>query len=147
MKGQCEKRISKSGRVYFYCYKKTGRPHTGRPTSKEKVGYNRNRIDCLERDNYICQLCGATLNLDAHHKDNGGVHISGKEANHNLDNLITLCHRCHLKLHYGVLGKNEQILSRRKNGETLQSIANSYGVSRQRIHQLEQNTMSLNKKT
>jgi len=95
-----------------------------------------NKKRCLDRDNHTCQICGATANLDVHHKDNGGYHIKGRETDNNISNLTTLCHRCHLKLHYGVIGKIEDIKALREKGETLQEIANHYGVSRQRIHQL-----------
>ena len=121
-----EKRITKSGRIYYYYYQK-----------KYPNGKKSNHKLCLERDNYTCQICGATTNLDVHHKDNEGQHIKGNKANEDLINLITLCHRCHIKLHYGVLGKDDNIIALRKNGKTLQQIADYYGVSRQRIHQLE----------
>ena len=46
-----------------------------------------------ERDNYICQLCGASgakRNLDIHHVDYC-------KNNHDPDNLISLCKPCHTK--------------------------------------------------
>lgn len=59
--------------------------------------------ECKERDNYICQHCGAKHNsikqgrvkmyrvvISAAHKD----HLL---INHNLDNLISLCQGCHYK--------------------------------------------------
>lgn len=127
-----EIRVSKSGRRYTnYYLRKFPQRGTGLlPASKLYRG------PCLERDNFKCQICGATNNLDIHHKDNGGYHLQGQQTNNELNNLITLCHRCHLKMHKGVLGREEIIMSRREAGETIQSIANSFGVSRQRIHQI-----------
>lgn len=131
MSRKVEKGISKSGKWYYNYYQK-----------KYPNGKLNNRKLCLNRDNFTCQLCGAKIHLDVHHKDNGGPHIKGKKADNSLANLITLCHSCHIKFHYGVLGKDKDILARRKEGETLQSIANSYGVSRQRIFQIEQRTLT-----
>ncbi len=130
-----ERRISKSGKHYINYYIKTGKPHTGRPKGSyaPEVNYNRNSKACLERDNYLCQFCGSNNNLKAHHKDNEGHHIKNYKTDDDLRNLITVCSRCHQKLHYGVMEKHADILRRRENGETLQSIADSYGVSRQRI--------------
>lgn len=50
------------------------------------------------RDNYICQNCELVENgqkLDVHH-------IDGNKKNNNLNNLITLCRNCHVKLHWKV---------------------------------------------
>lgn len=49
-----------------------------------------------ERDHYICQLCGKPQGdraLDVHH-------IDYHKKNCNPDNLISLCHSCHLKTNY-----------------------------------------------
>ena len=100
-----QKRISKSGRTYYNYYLKTGKPHTGRPPM-EIVCYNKNVKNCLERDNFTCQLCGGKKNLNVHHKDMKGHHIQKYEANDNLENLQTLCFRCHRLLHYGILPKD-----------------------------------------
>lgn len=65
------------------------------------------RLKALERDNHTCQRCGITekeigIELDVHHIllfKNFGVN-KYLEAN-NLDNLITLCKSCHMKLTNG----------------------------------------------
>jgi RNA-directed DNA polymerase len=53
------------------------------------------RLIALRRDNYTCQHCRTTrTNLRVHHivpKKKGGTD--------DLDNLITLCHQCHCKVH------------------------------------------------
>jgi len=94
----------------------------------------------LHRDKFTCQMCGTTnaSRIDVHHIDGKSFTKSGTMANNNLDNLITYCHRCHLRLHYDVIEKHADIVSRRAEGETLQSIADSYGVSRQRVFQVIQ---------
>lgn len=90
----------------------------------------------LELDGQRCAKCGSTNNLDIHHIDGTGWHK--EESNNNIDNLITLCHQCHMRLH---LGKNQnvdinQIVKLYIKGWTLQAIGKKYGLSRQRIHQI-----------
>lgn len=48
----------------------------------------------LQRDEYTCQFCGTRRNLEVHHllyRSHGGKD--------DLDNLLTLCHRCHAAVH------------------------------------------------
>lgn len=65
-----------------------------------------NKQLALERDNFECQDCGMSqekhiilfnTELIVHHKDGQGRR--SKKKNHNIDNLITLCVRCHAKIH------------------------------------------------
>ncbi|WP_425755100.1 HNH endonuclease [Ihubacter sp. rT4E-8] len=54
------------------------------------------RLAVLERDNFRCVSCGASDNLQVHHKQhrkNGGKDTLG--------NLITLCAVCHARQHEG----------------------------------------------
>lgn len=46
----------------------------------------------LARDGYRCMLCGAREYLHIHHRD-------GDRTNDAPDNLITLCDRCHSRVH------------------------------------------------
>lgn len=53
------------------------------------------------RDGHRCRLCGSRVELEVHHlsyRDELGRSIVGQEAEH-LDQLITLCSRCHEKQH------------------------------------------------
>jgi len=52
------------------------------------------RIKCLERDNYTCQKCGVKKQLCAHH-----IIPYGKVIDDTIENLITLCESCHMKIH------------------------------------------------
>ena len=61
------------------------------PKSKDTL-----RKYALKRDNYTCQECGATENLQVHHIKAKKFH---PELTYDLDNLITLCKKCHLKAH------------------------------------------------
>ena len=66
----------------------------------------------LERDNWQCQKCGMTQeahfvifnrSLDMHHIDGEG---RGKQnPNNDFDNIISLCTRCHTKLHNDIMAQ------------------------------------------
>lgn len=59
--------------------------------------------NCLERDNYACQCCGSSHNLEVHHILNYRNH---KELRTIIDNGITLCECCHSPM---ILGSFHQI--------------------------------------
>ena len=50
-----------------------------------------------ERDNYVCQICGSRYHPEGHHifeyASDGGAS--------NSENIITLCKKCHRKVHEG----------------------------------------------
>ena len=49
-----------------------------------------------ERDKYVCQICGSTEKVEGHNVIDyqyGGTATVG--------NIITLCHKCHRKVHNG----------------------------------------------
>ncbi len=90
----------------------------------------------LERAKYRCEDCKkSSVKLYVHHKDGHGV--QEKHPNNSDDNLKVLCGYCHMKAHKLVKVSNLKTIQRlRKQHMTFQKIANRYGVSRQRIHQL-----------
>lgn len=56
--------------------------------------WHRIRTQVKERDGYRCRACGRSqvvdgVRLEVHH-------IDGDPTNHALDNLVTLCHDCHV---------------------------------------------------
>ena len=61
--------------------------------------FSSRREAVLNRDNYICQVCGKkhTL-LEVHH-----IIWRSRGGSDDEDNLITLCHDCHSKIHEGLL--------------------------------------------
>jgi len=65
----------------------------------DKQRFRGNRILCLTRDGFRCQDCGIVdyddTILNVHHLN--GKKIS--RIDHNLENLITLCYRCHSLRH------------------------------------------------
>lgn len=73
--------------------------------NRENRNFDGKRISVLERDNYICQICGEEGSI-VHHKDGKGR--SSKIKNNNKRNLITVCRACHVILH------KDDLLSKRK---------------------------------
>ena len=65
---------------------------------RNTVEYRKWRMEVFSRDNFICQNCGTSKDLQAHHieswKDN-------KKLRYEISNGITLCRSCHLKAHGG----------------------------------------------
>ena len=97
----------------------------------------------LKRDNYLCQDCKVeNLDLIVHHVDESRKN-GWRSMNNNLDNLITLCRKCHAVRHgYSFQNiKYPLIKELRDNGKTYQEIGDYLGISRQRVHQIiKQNT-------
>lgn len=67
--------------------------------------WNKIRLLVLLRDNHTCS-CGSKKRLAVHHRDGSGDNLKQKKANNKLNNLITLCQRCHVKEHWR-LAKND----------------------------------------
>ena len=58
------------------------------------------RVSVLERDMYICQECGATDCNTVHHIKHINEHnIDNPAITLNPDNLETICHDCHDRIH------------------------------------------------
>lgn len=65
-------------------YKRYGEPRKWR----------RQRMLAIKRDNYMCQSCGATEELEVHHWEPYCIGFDNS-----LDNLVTLCRECHREMH------------------------------------------------
>jgi len=52
----------------------------------------KNRLKVLEESNFTCKYCGGKA-TEVHHKD-------GSKSNHEPENLVPVCHKCHMKLHW-----------------------------------------------
>lgn len=81
----------------------------------EKYNYqlSGNKWKALKRDNYRCTICGDKNKLVVHRLDGNGASKNGKilrekEQNNNLDNLQTVCCKCHRKLHKPYRVKSEK---------------------------------------
>lgn len=76
-------------------------------------GFANAKATCFNRDNYTCQCCKTKKGtLNAHHiiyRSMGGADT--------LDNLITLCEKCHKKLHKGELKTFEEKLQGIRRGD------------------------------
>jgi len=48
------------------------------------------------RDNYICQSCGSSEQIEGHH-----ILDHQYSGAADVDNIISLCHECHKELHRG----------------------------------------------
>lgn len=90
----CSQKMILKSTGYYKCYN-CFPLRFGREFTREKV-----RI----RDNHTCQKCGKKWEedqrrFDIHHLSGDCGRFSlGYDKTENLDNLITLCHKCHLNL-------------------------------------------------
>jgi hypothetical protein len=132
--------IRRNGKSYFYYRSFIGghyiRKYPNGKQISDAPSSKKNRRSVLERDGLKCTNCGSTRNIDIHHKDGKSYRRAQSDANNKLENLITLCHKCHQRQHRGIIKRHLEIITRRNTGETFNSIAISMGVSRQRIHQI-----------
>ena len=73
--------------------------------AKDNFRFGGNRMIALSRDGFMCTECGMTneehislydRELTTHHIDGNGRNT--QEKNNNLDNLTTLCLKCHGRL-------------------------------------------------
>lgn len=66
---------------------------------RRSAEYKEWRKAVFERDNYTCQLCGVRgVRLNAHHKK---PFATFHNLRTDINNGITLCERCHRKVHHG----------------------------------------------
>lgn len=70
-------------------------------------GWERQRNAARKRDGNTCQMCGTkriSPGLDVHHiVPRSEFQVEELETANHLDNLITLCHPCHMKVELGTL--------------------------------------------
>jgi len=69
---------------------------------REEQHFSGNREAVLDRDDHKCQICNTSRYLVVHHRDGQGRGHSS--PNNELDNLITLCRACHVRVHLPRLG-------------------------------------------
>ena len=135
-------RISKSGRFYYNYYKK-------RSIFSFPQGHSYKKA-ILKRDNYKCVDCESKDDLQVHHKDGNSWEKAGNNANNNLDNLITLCRKCHLGIYHKqhnrpTSKRNKAIIIFCNHGKTYQSIGDIFRISRQRVHQIYSREVAMGK--
>ncbi len=111
---ECSKEFSpepyRGGFPRVYCSKvcqsrKSGRDHARRHRAanpdadkayRRRIRLDGNWLPALERAGYSCELCGQVEKLYVHHKDGSG---ETESPNHDLDNLMVLCSKCHTQIH------------------------------------------------
>ncbi len=110
-------------------------------------GWNLIRLKILKRDNYRCQICGRK-GTEVHHSDGAGSNIPVNKQNNKPDNLLTVCHKCHLNLDLllrnGTFGKGkwkrdeerDKIIIKMLSDKSQSEIARTFDLSRQRINQI-----------
>lgn len=64
----------------------------GRQPAAYVRGWDAAKRRVLKRDGRVCFICSGTKRLDVHH-------IDRNRGNHRMDNLVTLCRRCHANQH------------------------------------------------
>lgn len=116
--------------------------------AKSGTGWEIVRLKVLTRDDYICQICGEN-GREVHHLDGTGSNRKCKDMNNDLVNLITVCHKCHLRL--DLLKKDIKSFNKGKwqeekerNLEIIElskkfsqtKISKIMGITRQRINQI-----------
>jgi hypothetical protein len=98
----------------------------------------KNRLIKLESINYICEECGDKA-TEVHHKDKTKI-------NHDIENLIGLCHKCHMSVYHSQKHKSK---CRELFGMTLKEMSNKYDKSIQVLsYHIKKNDLKkyLNKK-
>jgi 5-methylcytosine-specific restriction endonuclease McrA len=81
---------------------------------RDNLRFDGQSEEVFERDNWQCQECGTSQEqsiilfnrkLYIHHKD--GMGSGSNEINNDIDNLITLCPRCHGRIHREIYFKEK----------------------------------------
>jgi len=60
---------------------------------------DKNYLEALKRDGFKCVKCGNNKSPHVHHIDNNGTGKEMNQRNNSLENLVTLCNPCHMKVH------------------------------------------------
>ena len=96
------------------------------------------RPQILERDNFTCQECGSQKRLDVHHKDGNNYRKVGDNANNKFDNLVTLCHKCHMRLHPQKNAKRGNLVLYYERYPTMSyaALGRVFKLSRERVRQI-----------
>lgn len=113
------------------------------------MGFDTIRLKALARDNCLCRICSLD-GQEVHHLDGTGSNHLRKKQNNKLNNLITVCHKCHIKLDLKLKklkngfnkGKwreekerNVQVIELSKTLSQTQ-ISKLMGITRQRVNQI-----------
>ena len=85
--------------------------HQDKGKSKERTKFNASkkwkavRTEAFVRDDYTCQICGNRgVELNGHHVK---LYKDFEKGRLDIDNIVTLCVECHMKLHHNIEFKNK----------------------------------------
>jgi ribosomal protein S27AE len=126
----------KNGTVALYIYPSYYNKN-GQPANKPYPKYSKVLKRFIRNRDKVCQICGVDNHLDIHHKDGTGLHKT-EPPNQSTDNLILLCHSCHLKLHNRINRICKAVITRIPQGKTYQSIAKAFNISEQEVNDIWQ---------
>jgi len=87
--------------------------------------FKRMRIKVLQRSKGKCEICGDIATI-VHH-------IDGDKSNHNLDNLIPVCRKCHMALHAEDGGSSDGRGESKNRGRPTAKYTNLYGMTIKKI--------------
>lgn len=117
------------------------------PIVKIYKSWEKIRIKILQRDKFICQNCEAQA-TEVHHRDGTGSNRLAKEVNNNPENLISVCHRCNIRLDLELRGvsvfakdferkpqRDKKIMDLLKV-KSQSEISRELGITRQRVSQI-----------
>lgn len=90
---QLDKEVRKICKKFVKCWS-FWREEVIKRTKRNK--YGKHYFQVLERDNFECQNCHQKTHLVIHH-------LNGNHEDNRIENLLTLCHRCHRIVHLGAL--------------------------------------------
>lgn len=71
--------------------------------NRDNKRFNGNRLLCLKRDKFMCKLCHSKDKLIVHHKKIDTKISERIYLEANLNDLVTLCISCHIKIHRYIL--------------------------------------------
>ena len=83
------------------------------------------RVEVLKKSKGKCEICGELANI-VHH-------IDGDKSNHNINNLITVCLKCHTILHCDDEGKLSGKGDTKGRGRPTAKYRNIYGMTIEEI--------------
>lgn len=103
-------------------------------------------LQALNRDNWKCKICNLDIentSLVVHHLDESRKN-GYKSMNNELYNLITLCRKCHAKIHKFTQDPviRIRVAQMKLSGMSLGDIGKIMGISRQRVYAILWNNHS-----
>jgi len=103
---------------------KNPRWNNGASEYKDHAILEKIRLEVLKRDKYKCKCCNKKA-TETHHRDK-------TKENHEINNLISVCHKCHINRFHKCKKTTSKHI--RKYGMTLQEMGEKFGVTSSTIN-------------